>query len=65
MQQWLRKIRVIFEGEGGSLVVNPGVETDKQLTVEVVIEKSISGKANDAVVTIHNLKRVKPKFDWQ
>lgn len=57
MQHWLRKIRVTFKGGGGSLVVNPGIETDNQLTVSVSIEKSISGKANDAVVRIHNLKQ--------
>jgi len=55
MQHWLRKVRVIFTG-GGSLVVNPGTETDKQLTIEFEIEKSISGKANDATIRIYNLK---------
>ena len=54
MQHWLRKVRVIFSG-AGSLVVNPGFETDNQITVSFDIQKSISGTANDAVVRIHNL----------
>jgi len=56
MDYWLRKIRITFRGEGGSLVVNPGNNTDQQLFVSVTVEKSISGKANDAIVRIHNLK---------
>lgn len=53
--QWLRKVRVRFFGGGGSLMVNPGIETDRQHTVEFQIEKSISGKANDTTIRIYNL----------
>lgn len=53
--KWLRKIRVRFSGGGASLTVNPGAETDRQHFVEIQMEKSISGKANDMVIRIHNL----------
>lgn len=53
MQQWLRKVRVIFSG--GGLIVNAGAETDKQLNVEFSIEKTISGTTNTLNVRIHNL----------
>jgi len=55
MQLWLRKVRVRFFGAGGELYVNQGASTSRQIYVDFNIEKSISGKANDASIRIYNL----------
>lgn len=55
MQQWRRKIRVTFSGEGGDLKINPGESLDQQLRIEFSIEKSISSKQNESVIKLWNL----------
>lgn len=55
MQQFGRKLRVRFEGNGGSLTVNPDNQTDPQQRIFVTITKSISGSANISELHIYNL----------
>lgn len=50
-----RKVRVRFFGNGGELYVGRGGETGKQIYIHFIVEKSISSKANDATIRIHNL----------
>ncbi|MCF1502202.1 hypothetical protein L0F51_00285 [Afifella sp. H1R] len=59
MWQYLRKIRVTFNG--GALVVNPGSETDRQLRVRFSVSKGISGVANTATIEIFNLAKDRRK----
>lgn len=54
MDQYLRKVRVTFSG-GGSLVINPGSDTDNQIKVAFRISKGLSSKANSASIEIYNL----------
>lgn len=57
MLQYLRKIRVTFQGSAGGFVVNPGDETDAQLRVSFSVSKDVSGNANEASIEIWNLAK--------
>ncbi|RIY00220.1 hypothetical protein D3218_13120 [Aureimonas flava] len=57
MLQYLRKIRVTFQGASGGFVVNPGNETGDQLRVSFSVSKDISGEANEASIEIWNLAK--------
>jgi len=56
MRQFGRKVRVTFEGNGGSLTVNPDDSTNVQQRVYATISKSITGSANISELHIYNLR---------
>lgn len=55
MLQYLRKVRLTFQGAGGGITINPGNETDAQLRVGFNVNKDVSGNANTAEIEIWNL----------
>lgn len=56
MQQYLRKVRATFSGSG-SFVVNPGGQNLHELKIGFSVSKDISGRANDATISIWNLNK--------
>lgn len=53
--QFLRKLRVRFSGEGGSLEVNQGGNDNNQIYITIDIERSIGSRQNTAEIEIYNL----------
>lgn len=56
MKQYLRKVRLIAAGSGGSLTVNPGGVESGQIKIEFDVEKGVSSTPNSATIKIYNLK---------
>lgn len=56
MKQYLRKVRATFSG-AGSFVVNPGGIATHELKIGFSVSKDISGRANEATISIWNLNK--------
>ena len=55
MLQYLRKVRLTFQGSSGGITINPGNETGAQLRIAFTVSKDLSGSANEAEIEIWNL----------
>ena len=57
MLYWLRKVRVTFQGSGGTYVINPGALQQHEIKVAFSVERTISSTPNEGSITIWNIAK--------